>query len=63
MELICLVQQGSSRELQRTFVGKVATLLQREVCVSLVDVVTVRNFNLYEGLLESIGVTDPALGR
>jgi hypothetical protein len=48
-------------ESRRTFVGKVAALLQREVCVSLVDVVTIRNFNLYEGLLESIGITDPAL--
>jgi hypothetical protein len=48
-------------ESRRTFVGKVATLLQRDVCVSLVDVVTIRDFNLYEGLLESIGVTDPAL--
>jgi hypothetical protein len=49
-------------ESRRTFIGKVAALLQRGVCVSLVDVVTNRNFNLYEGLLELIGVNDPSLG-
>ena len=48
-------------ESRRTFVGKVAALLQRDVCVSLVDVVSIRNFNLYEGLLESIGANDPAM--
>lgn len=39
-----------------------ATLLQRGVCVSLVDLVSVRQFNLYGELLELIGHTDPALG-
>jgi hypothetical protein len=34
-------------ESRRAFVGKVAALLQRGVCVSLVDVVTIRDFNLY----------------
>ena len=43
------------------FVGKVAALLQRDVCVSLVDVVTIREFNLYADLLEFIGGDDPAL--
>ncbi len=50
-------------ESRRTFIGKVAALLQREVCVSVVDVVTIRDFNLYEGFLEFIGGNDPALGR
>ena len=49
-------------ESRRAFVGKVAALLQREVCVSLVDVVTIRDFNLYADVLEFIGASDPALG-
>ena len=48
---------------RRAFVGKVAALLQRNVCVSLVDVVTIRDFNLYANLLEFIGGSDPALGQ
>ena len=46
---------------RRAFVGKVAALLQRNVCVSLVDVVTIRDFNLYADVLEFIGGHDPAL--
>jgi hypothetical protein len=48
-------------ESRRVFVGKAAALLQRNVCVSLVDVVTIRDFNLYADLLEFIGGNDPAL--
>lgn len=48
-------------ESRRAFVGKVAALLQRNVCVTLVDVVTIREFNLYADLLEFIGGDDPAL--
>ena len=48
---------------RRAFIGKVAALLQRDVCVSLVDVVTIRDFNLYANLLEFIGGSDPALGQ
>ncbi len=48
-------------ESRRAFVGKVAALLQRNVCVSLVDVVTIRDFNLYADVLEFIGGNDPAL--
>ena len=49
-------------ESRRIFVGKVAALLQRNVCVSLVDVVTIRHFNLYAEVLEFIGAGDPAVG-
>jgi hypothetical protein len=49
-------------ENRRAFVAKVAALLQRDVCVSLVDVVTIRHFNLYAELLELIGRSDPILG-
>jgi hypothetical protein len=38
-------------ESRRAFVAKCAALLQKDVCVSIVDVVTVRQFNLYADLL------------
>jgi len=44
------------------FVGKVASLLQQGVCVSLVDLVSVREANLYAELLRLLGRSDPALG-
>jgi hypothetical protein len=49
-------------EHRRAFVTKCAALLQKGVCVSIVDVVTVRQFNLYGELLELIGRSNPALG-
>ena len=49
-------------ENRRAFVAKVAALLQKHVCVSVVDLVTIRQFNLYADLLELIGRTDPHLG-
>lgn len=49
-------------ECRRAFVAKVAALLQQGVCVSVVDLVTVRQFNLYADLLELIGRVDPQIG-
>ena len=49
-------------ESRRAFVAKVAALLRRDVCVSIVDIVTIRHFNLYVDLLEFIGRSDPMLG-
>jgi hypothetical protein len=49
-------------ENRRAFVAKVAALLQKEVCVSVVDLVTIRQFNLYADLLALVGGTDPHLG-
>jgi hypothetical protein len=49
-------------ESRRAFVAKVAALLQRDVSVSIVDLVTIRRFNLYADLLELIGGSDPMLG-
>ena len=49
-------------ESRRAFVAKVAALLQRDVSVSLVDIITVRQFNLYADLLDLIGRSDPMLG-
>src|SRR6266404_5708270 len=44
---------------RRTFVAKCATMIQKRVCVSIVDLVTTRRFNLYTDLLDLLGCTDP----
>ncbi len=49
-------------EHRNVFVGKCAALIQKGVAVSIVDLVTVRRFNLYFELLTMIGHTDPTLG-
>ncbi len=43
------------------FVAKCAALLRQQVSVSIVDVVTVRPFNLYGELLDSMGQVDPSV--
>jgi hypothetical protein len=48
-------------ENRRIFIAKCAVLLQKGVCVSIVDLVTTRQFNLYADLLELIGQGDPAI--
>ena len=45
---------------RRAFVAKCAALLQQHVCVSIVDLVTIRRFNLYCDLLDLIGRSDPS---
>jgi hypothetical protein len=45
---------------RRAFVRKCADLLQQHVCVSIVDLVTIRRFNLYCDVLERIGLSDPS---
>ena len=45
---------------RRAFVTKCAALLQQGVCVSIVDIVTTRKFNLYNELLDLIEQSDPA---
>jgi len=49
-------------EHRNVFVAKCAALLQKGVAVSIVDLVTVRHFNLYAELLTLIGHSDPTLG-
>ena len=49
-------------EHRNVFVAKCAALLQKGVAVSVVDLVTVRHFNLYAELLAFIGHNDPTLG-
>ncbi len=48
---------------RQQFVAKCAALLRQHVSVILVDVVSVREFNLYAELLDLIGQRDPSLGR
>ncbi|MSR58517.1 MAG: DUF4058 family protein [Planctomycetaceae bacterium] len=47
-------------ENRRAFVTKCAALLQQGVCVSIVDLVTTRRFNLYTELLALLDRKDPA---
>jgi hypothetical protein len=49
-------------ENRRAFVAKCAALLQKQVSVTIVDVVTIRQQNLYGELLDFIDRVDPALG-
>ncbi len=44
------------------FVAKCAALVQKGVAVSIVDLVTVRRFNLYADLLALMGHSDPTFG-
>jgi hypothetical protein len=48
-------------ESRRAFTAKCAALLQEGVAVAIVDLVTIRQPNLYGELLDLIGQTDPAL--
>jgi Protein of unknown function (DUF4058) len=43
------------------FAGKVTALLQHDVCVSIVDLVTVRRASMYADLLTMLGHIDPQL--
>ena len=49
------------QDTRELFVVKVASLLQQGVCVSLVDLVGIRQANLYADLLNLLGRADPAL--
>jgi Protein of unknown function (DUF4058) len=48
-------------EKRNRFVGKCAALLRQGVAVSIVDVVTTRQFNLYTELMTFLGHTDPTV--
>lgn len=52
-----LVSHGNKDrpESRRAFVTKCAALLQQRVCVSIVDLVTTRDFNLYQETLDRVG--------
>jgi hypothetical protein len=48
-------------ESRQLFVAKCCNLLRRDVCVSIIDLVTFRQFNLYADLLALFERSDPAL--
>jgi hypothetical protein len=48
-------------EKRNAFVGKCAALLQNGVAVSIIDVVTTRQFNLYAELMTFVGHPDPTM--
>jgi hypothetical protein len=48
-------------ESRSTFVSKAAALLQHGICVSMVDIVSTLDFNLYGELLDFVEFSDPAL--
>jgi hypothetical protein len=49
-------------ENRATFVAQAATLLKNNICVSIVDVVSTYDFNLYAELMSFLDGVDPALG-
>ena len=49
-------------ETRSSFVAKVGALLQKGICVSIVDVVSTSSFNLYADLMTFLECVDPALG-
>jgi hypothetical protein len=58
-----LARLAGVRGSRQAFVSKCAALLQKRVCVSIVDLVTTRHFNLYSELLELISQSDPAFAH
>ena len=50
-------------ESRQAFVAKCAALLRKGVAVSLVDLVTIRRFNLYAQLMEFIGHPDRTMSN
>jgi hypothetical protein len=49
-------------ENRATFIANAATLLKNNICVSIVDVVSTYDFNLYAELMNFLHGVDPALG-
>lgn len=49
-------------ENRATFVAKAATLLTNNICVSIVDVVSTFDFNLYAAVMSFLDGVDPMLG-
>jgi hypothetical protein len=60
VEIVSPANKGPP-ESRQLFVAKCFNLLSQDVCVSIVDLITVRQFNLYGELLGLLGHSDPAL--
>jgi hypothetical protein len=50
-------------ESRHLFVARCFNLLRKNVCLSIIDLVTVRKFNLYVDLLELLNRRDPAFSK
>ena len=50
-------------ETRGTFVSKAAALLKNDICVSIIDIVSINNCNLYAELMRFLEGVDPALGE
>lgn len=50
-------------ESRQLFVAKCMNLLRQDICVSIIDVVTIRQFNLYDDLLALLERSNPASDR
>jgi hypothetical protein len=48
-------------EKRNAFVGKCAALIRKGVAVSIIDLVTTRQFNLYAELMRFVGHSDPTM--
>ncbi len=49
-------------ESRQAFISKCATLLRQGICVSIVDVVTVRHANLFTEILDFVGIRGKVMG-
>jgi hypothetical protein len=50
-------------ETRGAFLSKVTSLLEQDICVSIVDVISTSNANLYAELMDFVETIDPALGE
>lgn len=62
IEIVSPANKGRP-EHRNAFIAKCHALLQQGVAVSIVDLVTVRQFNLYAEMMAFIGHSDPTLGQ
>lgn len=51
-----------SPESRKVFVDRCLSLLHRGVCVSVIDIITSHDFNLYADLFGTLGHNDPSVG-
>ncbi|CAN5311837.1 hypothetical protein BH10PLA2_BH10PLA2_07030 [soil metagenome] len=61
IEIVCPSNKDRP-EHRESFVANVATLLKNGICVSIVDIVSTMDHNLYADLMHMINGVDPALG-
>jgi hypothetical protein len=61
VEIVCSANKDRP-ESRQLFVAKCLNLLRQDVCLSIVDLVTIRQFNFYTELLALLDLCDPAFG-